>query len=462
MLIGTAGLGVGLAVGGLLLVTVLHVVLQRALDDGARQTAADVAGLVTQDHLTDPIPTTGTQIVQVLDGEGRIRAASVGADRLVPLLDPQRLAAARAGDVVAVEGEPAGRDGPLRVVAASAGRPGEPRTVVVAAPARDLEAAVGTLRVALAVTYPLLLAALALLAWRVVGWTLRPVEALRLGAEEITGAEEVTRAEEVTGAEGVTGAAGVGRLPVPDGRDEVHRLAVTLNGMLDRLEAARARQRAVVGDAAHELRSPLASLCTQLEVAERLGERVPPADLLPEVDRLGRLVDGLLLLARADEGDPRLARRQPVELAALLAAVAADHAGARVPVTVAAGSPQWTVGDPDGLRRVVDNLVRNAVRHARSRVGLAVAPDGGGVTVTVVDDGPGIAPADRDRVFDRFTRLDDARARDGSAEGAGLGLAIVRELVRRHGGSVTLDDAGPGLRATVRLPAGGQLSAAGP
>ncbi|HET8659238.1 MAG TPA: HAMP domain-containing sensor histidine kinase [Micromonosporaceae bacterium] len=436
ILIGTAGLGVGLAVGGLLLVTVLHVVLQRALDDGARQTAADVARLVAQDHLTDPIPTTGTQIVQVLDGEGRIHAASVGADRLVPLLDPRRLAAARAGAVVAVDGESAGRDGRLRVVAAPAGTPGEPRTVVVAAPAQDLDAAVGTLRVALAVAYPLLLAALALLAWRVVGWTLRPVEALRRGAEEITGA------------------AGVDRLPVPDGRDEVHRLAVTLNGMLDRLDAARARQRAFVGDAAHELRSPLASLCTQLEVAERLGESVAPADLLPEVDRLGRLVDGLLLLARADEGDPQLARRQPVELTALLAAVAADHAVARVPVTVATGDPQWTVGDPDGLRRVVDNLVRNAVRHARSGVGLAAAPDGGGVAVTVVDDGPGIALADRDRVFDRFTRLDDARARDGSAEGAGLGLAIVRELVRRHGGSVTLDDAGPGLRATVRLPAG--------
>lgn len=435
VMIGTVGLGAGLAVGGLLLVTVLHVVLQRALDDGARQTAADVARLISQDHLTDPIPTTGTQIVQVLDGQSRIRAASIGADRLVPLLDPRRLAEARSGAVVPVDGELAGRDGPLRVVAAPAGTADEPRTVVVAAPARDLEAAVRTLRVALAVTYPLLLAVLALLAWRVVGWTLRPVEELRRGAEEITGA------------------AGVGRLPVPDGRDEVHRLAVTLNGMLDRLEAARARQRAFVGDAAHELRSPLASLCTQLEVAERLAERIPPAELLPDVDRLGRLVDDLLLLARADEGDPRLARRQPVELTALLASVAADHATARVPVTVRTGDPQWTVGDPDGLRRAVDNLVRNAVRHARSRVELAAAPDGAGVAVSVVDDGPGIAPADRDRVFDRFTRLDDARARDG-AEGAGLGLSIVRELVRLHGGTVTLDDAEPGLRVTIQLPPG--------
>jgi len=436
MLIGTAGLAVGLAAGGLLLVTVLHVVLKRTVDADARQTGQDIAALVATDQLADPVPTAGSQIVQVIDEQGGIRSASAGADRLVPMLPRADLDRARNGAVIAVHGDAAGREGPLRVVAVPAASLEGDRTVLVAVPAQDIEASVRTMRVALLVAYPLLLAALAALAWRVVGWTLRPVEALRQGAEVITGA------------------AGVDRLPVPDGHDEVHRLAVTLNGMLDRLEAARARQRAFVGDAAHELRSPLASLRTQLEVAERLDERVAPADLLADVARLDNLVSGLLVLARADEGDPRLRLRAPVELVSLLREVAAGHAGGRVPVEVSSDHPQWTIGDRHGLRRVVDNLVGNAVRHANSRVCLAAVPAGDGVAFSVTDDGPGIPMADRERVFDRFTRLDDARYRDGSTEGAGLGLAIVRELVRLHGGTVILSDAepGPGLRATVTLP----------
>jgi signal transduction histidine kinase len=264
----------------------------------------------------------------------------------------------------------------------------------------------------------------------VVGWALAPVEALRRGAEEVSGAQGA-------------------RLPVPDGDDEVHRLAVTLNRMLGRLDASRQRQRSFVADAAHELRSPIASLRTQLEVATHLDEPAPIPDLAVEVDRLGRLVDDLLLLARADEGDPRLRRREPVELTALLRE--AVPAGARVPVRVSPGSPLWTIGDRSALRRVLDNLVANAVRYASSKVELAVQrADADRLVVTVADDGPGIPAADRDRVFDRFTRLDDARTRDSG--GAGLGLAIVRELVRMHSGTVTLSDARPGLRVAVSLP----------
>src|SRR5262249_31131557 len=114
------------------------------------------------------------------------------------------------------------------------------------------------------------------------------------------------------------------------------------------------------------------------------------------------------------------------------------------------GCPLWTESEPDGLRRVLVNLVDNAVRHARTSVHLAATRDAAQVLVTVTDDGLGIPHADRKRVFDRFTRLDDTRARDGG--GAGLGLAIVRELVRRAGGTVLLEDAEPGVRAEVRLP----------
>jgi signal transduction histidine kinase len=293
------------------------------------------------------------------------------------------------------------------------------------------------LRTILFIVFPLLVAALAAVAYRVIEATLRPVESLRRSAEEITGA----------------GASA--RLPVPRGQDEVHRLAVTLNGMLDRLEAGRVRQREFVGDAAHELRSPLANMRTQLEVAQRLGPAADwPAvsdDLLADTQRLSRLVDDLLLLARTDGSAPP-ARPEPVELGGLLSSVAARHSSTSVSASVSAVGPVWTVGDADELHRLVANLADNAVRYAASRVVLETTVDGPWAVVTITDDGPGIPIADRGRVFERFTRLDDARARDGG--GAGLGLAIVRELVRRHGGTVSLHDVPDGgLRVEVRLPA---------
>ncbi|OLB82059.1 MAG: hypothetical protein AUI14_01305 [Actinobacteria bacterium 13_2_20CM_2_71_6] len=430
ILIGTSGLAVGLLLGGLLLVSVLHFVLDQALDSGARRTASDIAELIDAGRLSDPVPSAGTQFIQVIDEQNRVLAASIGADRLTPLLHPAELAQARAGQVVVIGGDRVGIDGDLRVVAHQS--PSDARTVLVAAPERDIKQSLTTVAHALLVAYPLLLLSLTALAWWVVGRTLRPVEQLRQGAEEISAAQ-------------------VGRLPVPDGEDELHRLALTLNRMLDRLEAARSRQRAFVADAAHELRSPIASLRTQLDVAAHLGEPPALADLNAEVDRLGRLVSDLLLLARADEGDPGLRRPEPVELGGLLTEIAAGCAGAPVPVTVTADGPLWTVGDPAALRRVVDNLVANAVRHAASQVTLAVQRSADRAVLTVTDDGPGIPEPDRTRVFDRFTRLDDARTRDSG--GAGLGLAIVRELVRLHGGTVTLGDAAPGLRVAVALPA---------
>jgi signal transduction histidine kinase len=244
---------------------------------------------------------------------------------------------------------------------------------------------------------------------------------------------------------------------VPESQDEIHRLAVTLNDMLARIETARARQRAFVADAAHELRSPLTNMRTQLEVAQRLGERTDwptvSDDLLADTERLARLVEDLLLLARSDDPAAAEAARRaavPVELGELLAGVSARYPSPPVVLRTPA-APCWVLGDPDALHRVVANLVDNAVRHARTRVVLAARAEGRERVVAVTDDGPGIPAADRERVFDRFTRLDDARARD--AGGAGLGLAIVRELVRRHGGAVRLSDAGPGLRAEIRLAA---------
>ncbi|WBB70143.1 ATP-binding protein [Micromonospora sp. WMMD812] len=445
MALGVLGLSVGLALGGFMLLGVLGYVLQRSVDSEAFRTADAVALLAAEDALPDPLPVAGGQVrVQVVDAQGRIRAASIDADRLVPMVRPERLDPEQRQRLV-VSGERVGLSGPVRVVTVPAGTAADPLTVLVAKSLTDVRHSTHVVRTILLVSFPLLVAVLAVVAWRVVGATLRPVEALRRGAEEITGR------------------AGPGRLPVPASRDEVHRLAVTLNGMLDRLESARRRQRAFVADAAHELRSPVTNIRTELEVAQRLGDRTDWAavteNLLADTDRLGRLVDDLLLLARLDESDAAPAAAAPggravgpVELGDLLATVAARYPSPPVRVTPP-DEPLWTVGHPDELRRILTNLVDNAVRHARSRVVLAAEPEGAYHRVTVTDDGPGIPAADRERVFDRFTRLDDARARD--AGGAGLGLAIVRELVRRAGGTVSLADAdadAPGLRASLRLP----------
>jgi signal transduction histidine kinase len=437
LLVSVVVLFAGLAGGGVVLVATMNFTLLRTANTEALLTADEVAKLVNAETLSDPVPAAPAVRVQVVDARNRVRAVSAGADRLVPILYADELAALGDRQGQFIPGSRIGFEGRVRVVVVAAGPPGDPVRVLVARPTADLTQSVHLLRTTLLITFPPLVALLALVAWRVVGATLRPVEALRAGAEEITGG---TRSD---------------RLPVPDSRDEIHRLAVTLNDMLHRLDTARGRQRAFVADAAHELRSPLTNMRTELEVAQRLPDTTDwPAladDLLTDVDRLSRLVDDLLLLARADDGSTRaLTRRaETVELGQLLGEVAARYPAVQYERPAV---PLRTHGERDAIGRVVANLLDNAVRHAASSVRLAVVADGAYQLVSVSDDGPGIPAADRERVFDRFTRLDDARARD--AGGSGLGLAIVRELVRRHGGTVVLRGTSPppGLRVDVRLP----------
>ena len=211
------------------------------------------------------------------------------------------------------------------------------------------------------------------------------------------------------------------------------------------------RQRAFVADAAHELRSPLASLRTQLDVAIATGDPADTADLLAEVERLTRLVDDLLLLARVDDAAPP--PRELLDLAELATGVADRYAAQPIPVSVRAVPTPQIWADPRAVQRVLANVLDNAVRHARSTVGLIVRPaDDGGALVVVSDDGPGIPAAERERVFERFARLQDARDRDSG--GTGLGLAIVRELIGAQGGRVRLLDAvGGGLQVELRFPA---------
>jgi signal transduction histidine kinase len=293
--------------------------------------------------------------------------------------------------------------------------------VVVAEPVSDLARSQHLLVVTLLVTYPLLLLVLGLIAWRVIGAALRPVESLRSAAERVSGSGHDER------------------LPVPESHDEIHALAVTLNSMLERLAAARDREHSFVANVAHELRSPLASLRVQVDVARRHGATPEDeADLAAELDRLSALVDDLLVLARLDAGEapPPV---PPAEPASVLPAFATDDEPRVLVGKVDTGTLPLTALE---LERVVGNLVDNARRHARSRVDVSFRRTTTGGVLAVADDGDGIPAADRERVFDRFSRLDGARDRDSG--GTGLGLAIVRELVQQRGGDIRLGDSSYG------------------
>jgi len=433
-LITSAGLAVALALAAVLLASALRSALINGLDVSARQGALEVATLLDQGRLPSPVPVPpDTVTVQVLDASGRIVNVSPGVDRLVPMLPPgQARAAARTGQARMLAGPPLGMPSLLRVVAVPAAGG---HVVIAAVSFAQVHESLATLARALFVGTPLLFGLLTLAIWLVTGYTLRPIAALRRGAAEVTGTG-VPRA-----------------LPVPPARDEVRSLAVTLNDMLSRLAEAQQRQRDLVSDTAHELRSPIASIRAQLEVAldhpDGLDWAETARDVHADTLRLARLAEDLLLLARLD-GQPL--RRTAVDLCALCGSAVAGYATARVPVRASADEAACAVaGDPDALRRLLVNLLDNAVRHAASQVCVSVRSEAGWAVLTVTDDGPGIQAADRERVFGRFTRLDNARDRTGE-EGAGLGLAIVRSTAEAHGGSASLGDAGPGLRAVVRLP----------
>jgi signal transduction histidine kinase len=434
--LGVTGVALALALGSLVLYAVLTFTVNRTVDDGAFATAQVVSAMVSENTIPNPLPVSGSQVVQVIDRSGAVVSGSVSADRLTPLLRPAELAKALTGERISIPGARAGLSGTMRAIAVQAGRRSTSRSIIVAVPVNDVEQSQRVLRVTLLFAYTPLVVVMALIAWRVIGSTLKPVETLRSGAARISGSDQDER------------------LAVPESADEIRALALTLNDMLDRLAAARGRQRAFVADAAHELRSPLTSMRTQLEVAKHLGEGGELAtDLLADVARLSTLVEDLLLLARAGSDTNPPPVRESVDVRALLIATGDRYAGARVPVSIADGPVVYANVSPEELRRVLANLVDNAVRHARSNVALSVRAEGGRAVLTVVDDGPGIPAAERERVFERFARLDDARDRD--AGGTGLGLPIVRELLRRSNGSISLRDnpSGPGLAAEVHLPA---------
>ncbi|MFF7873618.1 ATP-binding protein [Streptomyces californicus] len=307
-------------------------------------------------------------------------------------------------------------------------------TVHAGAPLAAEQEAVGTVRGAMLTGLPVLLLVVAGVTWLVTRRALRPVEGIRREMAAITASEDLTR-----------------RVPEPDSRDEIAALARTTNETLTALEASVERQRRFVADASHELRSPIASLRTQLEVAEAHPELLDLPGAVADTVRLQALAVDLLLLARLDAGEKP--GGGTVELGALVREEVSQRTGDRIAVAVEAPEGEAFVvnGSRGQLARVVGNLLDNAQRHAGTSVAVSVAADGRGVRVEVRDDGDGVPEEERERIFERFVRLDDARSRDDG--GAGLGLAIARDVAARHGGTLTVHRAdGGGAAFLLRLP----------
>ncbi|MDO0936677.1 HAMP domain-containing sensor histidine kinase [Streptomyces sp. DG2A-72] len=301
-------------------------------------------------------------------------------------------------------------------------------TVYAGAPLSAEQSAVNTALTVMLIGFPLLLGVVAGVTWLVTRRALHPVEGIRGEMAAITASEDLAR-----------------RVPVPDTHDEVARLARTTNETLAALETSVERQRRFVADASHELRSPIASLRTQLEVAAAHPELLDLDGAVADTVRLQHLAADLLLLARLDAGEG------PADTRVDLAALAREEAAGRTGVTVDAPDTVEVAGSRGQLGRVLANLLDNAQRHARSAVTVAVRRDGGRAVVEVADDGEGVPEADRERIFERFVRLDAARSRDDG--GAGLGLAIARDVAVRHDGTLTVLDApAGGALFALRLP----------
>jgi signal transduction histidine kinase len=399
-----AVLGV-LAVAGVLLVSTHRALLTEDLDEALAARADVAAERVAAGRPVSPADLGSDDVVvRVLDG---VDSADDETIRTVDTSDgPARQTARRAGD----------------------------RTVLVAASLDDVEESTAALVRGLLLGIPLSGAALGVLVWWAVGRALRPVEDLRSRLDRIT----ANRLGE--------------RLPEPAAAAEIARLAATTNALLARLDRSAEQQRQFVADAAHELRSPLARMRTELEVdavhpgsADRAATA---ASALAETVALQRLVDDLLLLAADDAGGTVL-RPAPLDLDEVVREVAT---GTRDPrLDVSGVRPVQVTGDRDQLARAVQNLIDNAVRHARSCVAVTLDGTPAGAELAVVDDGPGVPEGEAERIFERFTRLDDART--AGTGGAGLGLAIARGIAIRHGGSLVLDPSAPvGARFVLRLP----------
>jgi signal transduction histidine kinase len=435
-------MAVVLAASGLFVYLRLETHLTESLDQQLELRAQDLAALVRQPRASLAGNSGGRYIergesfAQLLDARGRVLDATrpLGAARL---LTPGELRRALGVEIYLERATVPGLDEPARLLASPVGR----RVLVVGATEQNNAETLASLRNELLVAGPIALVLASLIGYLLAGLSLRQVERMRRRAAQIG-----------------TGTPGE-RLPVPQTHDEIERLGNTLNEMLARLEQALERERAFVADAGHELRTPLALLRTELELALRHGETVEElreavGRSAEETDRLAQLAESLLLIARTDRGGFPL-RVELLDVTELLGSVAnrfawrANEAGR--PVSVEAPAGLRIAGDRVRLEQALGNLADNALRHGDGRVRLSAAASDGHLELHVADEGAGFSEAFLPHAFERFARSDDGRTRGG----VGLGLSIVAAIARAHDGSAHVANGrAGGADAWLLLPQG--------
>jgi signal transduction histidine kinase len=423
-------------ISGLLVLAIYHHTLVTDQQAALSASAGRIAESAAQQNLPTPIPMpVGATIprVQVLDASDRVITGdptSISNPAMLTLKSQQNRYATTIADPPFLPG--AHR---ADVLAIRTTGPAGDRTVVVALNHDPADERTRQAAVVATVVFAVSLVVVAVVAWLTVGRALRPVEHLRSRVETITASGDLTQ-----------------RAPQPHSADEIARLATTLNRMLGVLHQSDQRQRQFIADAAHELRTPLAGINTFLEVAAAHPATVDRPTLVQQLltahRRLNTLVDDLLTLANLDAKAPR--RHKPTDLAAILTDCL-DHTpddARRVHADIA--GPVIVTGNQAQLGRLITNLLDNALRHAHSQVRVTLSATDTTAVLTIADDGPGVPPGSRERIFERFIRLDPDRNR--AQGGTGLGLALVKEITTAHAGTVQVDDTNTGAQFTVTVP----------
>jgi signal transduction histidine kinase len=445
--IAVVAVAASVVLAGITVIILLGWSLDKATTEDARSAGRQVLNEIAKEGARDltssDVASTGdsASLIQVLDRTGRPIASDPAISGRPPLTAARPAPGRETVETITMPVN--GTDEDYRLVSTGVTGPGGPYTVISARSLAPVSEASARLSLLLGLAAVPLLAIAALAVYRAVGSALRPVEQMRRTVAEIS-TRDLNR-----------------RVDLPPGHDELYRLATTLNSMLDRLASAQGAQRRFVSDASHELRSPLNTITTALEVSEHHPDAMSTTELLGvvsrETGRLRELVDDLLLLARTDDttDNPPHAEVDLDDLARDEAERARDGHRPEVEIDT---KPAKVSGNPSQLRRAIRNLVDNAREHARNRIRVRTGTDGTSAFVEVADDGPGVPAADRTRIFERFVRRDDARHHGTGATGgsAGLGLAIVAGIAARHGGRAEYAEAPgddyPGAHFRIRLP----------
>jgi heavy metal sensor kinase len=429
---------------GLFLYLRLGSELDSAIDEGLRSQEADVAALVQQSDSAlreaqlNPLSGQSESLAQVLDRRNRIIDSTPQLQH-TSLLTPAQLQRAQQGAVTFDQQSVTPSEGRLHLLAAPVQAQGRHFVVVVGASLEDRSDALASLARLLLIGGPAALLLASLAGYVVATGALRPVESMRRRAAAISAGKPGQR------------------LPVPPGDDELARLGTTLNEMLERLERALERERSFVADASHELRSPLAILKTELEIALRRGRTVEELQAVvesaaDETDRLVQLAEDLLVIARADQGQlpVRLERAEVREVfSGIRERFDRRLRDAGRPVLVDVVEPLEVVADRTRLEQALGSMVDNALRYGAGPIRMAAMRTDGRVELHVTDEGAGFPPDFIARAFERFTRADPARGRGGT----GLGLAIVRAIASSHGGvAIAANLDGGGADVWISLP----------